>query len=95
MVSIWPTVDRASVNYEEMKERDLLIRTDRGLNVTMECFGMECFIDPTNPETREFVWQKAMENYRTLGVDLFWWMRLNRNTQFRILISTAITMVRH
>ena len=33
---------------------------------------MECFIDPTNPETREFVWQKAMENYRTLGVDLFW-----------------------
>lgn len=72
MVSIWPTVDRASVNYEEMKERDLLIRTDRGLNVTMECWGMECFIDPTNPETREFVWQKAMENYRTLGVDLFW-----------------------
>ena len=33
---------------------------------------MQCFIDPTNPETREFVWQKAMENYRTLGVDLFW-----------------------
>lgn len=72
MISIWPTVDRTSVNYEEMSERDLLIRTDRGLNVTMECWGMECFIDPTNPETREFVWQKAMENYRTLGVDLFW-----------------------
>lgn len=72
MVSIWPTVDRTSVNYEEMKERDLLIRTDRGLNVTMECWGMQCFIDPTNPETREFVWQKAMENYRSHGVDLFW-----------------------
>ena len=27
---------------------------------------------PTNPETREFVWQKAMENYRSHGVDLFW-----------------------
>ena len=31
MISIWPTVDRTSVNYEEMSERDLLIRTDRGL----------------------------------------------------------------
>lgn len=72
MISIWPTVDRTSVNYEEMSERDLLIRTDRGLNVTMECWGMQCFIDPTNPETREFVWQKAMENYRSHGVDLFW-----------------------
>lgn len=36
MISIWPTVDRTSVNYEEMSERDLLIRTDRGLNVTMD-----------------------------------------------------------
>ena len=72
MISIWPTVDRTSVNYEEMSESDLLIRTDRGLNATMECWGMQCFIDPTNPETREFVWQKAMENYRSHGVDLFW-----------------------
>ena len=39
MISIWPTVDRTSVNYEEMSERDLLIRTDRGLNVTMEMLG--------------------------------------------------------
>ena len=29
MVSIWPTVDRASENYEEMLEKGYLIRTDR------------------------------------------------------------------
>ena len=31
MVSIWPTVDRASENYEEMLEKGYLIRTDQGL----------------------------------------------------------------
>jgi alpha-D-xyloside xylohydrolase len=72
MVSIWPTVDRASENYEEMKDRDLLVRVNRGLNVTMECFGMECFIDTTNPEARKFLWEKAMKNYQEAGVDLFW-----------------------
>lgn len=72
MVSIWPTVDRNSENYQEMKERDMLIRTNRGLNVTMECFGMECFIDTTNPDAREFLWEKVLQNYRKAGIDLFW-----------------------
>lgn len=72
MVSIWPTVDRKSVNYQEMKERDLLVRTDRGISATMECFGMEEFMDPTNPETRRFVWDIAKKNYFDKGVALFW-----------------------
>lgn len=72
MVSIWPTVDRKSVNYEEMKERDLLIRTNRGINVSMECFGMEDFMDATNPEARSFVWKTAKKNYFDKGVSLFW-----------------------
>lgn len=72
MVSIWPTVDRKSVNYEEMKERDLLIRTNRGINMTMECYGMEDFMDATNPETRAFVWDTVKKNYFDKGVTLFW-----------------------
>lgn len=72
MVSIWPTVDRASENYQEMKDRDMLIRTNRGLNVTMECFGMECFIDTTNPDSRKFLWETVKKNYLDAGVDLFW-----------------------
>ena len=45
-VSVWPTVDRKSVNYQEMKERDLLVRTNRGIPVTMECFGLLHNISP-------------------------------------------------
>lgn len=72
MVSIWPTVDHSSENYREMYERDLLVRANRGMNITMDCWGLESFIDPTNPEAREFLWQKAEEHYLRYGVDLFW-----------------------
>lgn len=72
MVSVWPTVDRKSVNYEEMKEMDLLIRTNRGIQATMECFGMEEFMDATNPKAREFIWERVKKNYFDKGVALFW-----------------------
>ena len=38
MVSIWPTVDKKSVNFEPMQERGLLIRTERGSN---QCFDFQ------------------------------------------------------
>ena len=72
MVSVWPTVDRESVNYKEMMERDLLVRSDRGINFTMECFGAEVFFDPTNPESRKFIWDTCKKNYYDKGVTLFW-----------------------
>jgi alpha-D-xyloside xylohydrolase len=72
MVSVWPTVDRNSVNYREMVEKDYLVRSDRGLQATMECFGTEVFFDTTNPEARDFVWRKCKENYLDKGVTLFW-----------------------
>ncbi len=72
MVSIWPTVDRKSIHYEEMKDRDLLVRVNRGLNVAMDCFGLECFFDATNPEARIYIWEQARENYWKKGVSLFW-----------------------
>lgn len=72
MVSVWPTVDRQSVHYWEMEDRDLLVRCDRGLAVTMDCFGMEQFIDMTNPESKEYLWEIVKKNYRENGVELFW-----------------------
>lgn len=72
MVSVWPTVDRNSVNYKEMFERDLLVRSTRGLQATMECFGTEVFFDSTNPQARKFIWDKCRENYLEKGVTLFW-----------------------
>lgn len=55
-----------------MMEKGYLVRTERGIRMTMQCFGQEVFMDPTNPGTREFVWNKCKENYWDHGVRLFW-----------------------
>ncbi|KAI1822784.1 glycoside hydrolase family 31 protein [Xylaria intraflava] len=72
MVSIWPTVDRKSENYNEMLEKGLLIRQDRGWRIVMEGVGNCVHFDATNPEAREYVWQKAKKNYYDRGVRTFW-----------------------
>jgi alpha-D-xyloside xylohydrolase len=72
MVSIWPTVDYRSENFREMMEKGYLVRVERGVRVTMQAFGQEVFMDPTNPGTREFVWNKVKQNYWDKGVRLFW-----------------------
>lgn len=72
MVSIWPTVDRKSINFNEMFEKGLLVRTERG---AVQCFdfqGDTVIYDATNPEARRFIWEKAKENYYRYGIDMFW-----------------------
>lgn len=72
MVSIWPTVDRKSVNFREMLDRGLLVRTEHG---SIQCFdfqGDTVIYDATNPEAREFIWNKVKENYYKYGIDMFW-----------------------
>ena len=73
MCSIWPQVDRRSENYKELLKHGLLIRTSKGTNVAS--LGGDCtfqFIDATNPETREYVWDKIKKNYHDIGVEMFW-----------------------
>ncbi len=70
MVSIWPTVDGESENYEEMTELGYLIRTERGKRLGQ--LGNAAFIDVTNPDTRNYVWEKIKENYYQKGIHLFW-----------------------
>lgn len=72
MVSIWPTVDVNSENYEEMKEQGLLIRSERGNAVQMQFMGNEYMFDAFNPESRKFVWDKAKKNYYDNGIRIFW-----------------------
>lgn len=72
MVSIWPTVDYRSENFTEMKERGLLIRTDRGYPISMDFQGNTLHYDSTNPEARAYVWEKAKKNYYSKGVKVFW-----------------------
>ena len=72
MVSIWPTVDRNSVNFNEMREQGLLVRTEKGSSQTFDFLGDTRIYDATNPEAREFIWNKVKENYYKYGIDLFW-----------------------
>ena len=55
-----------------MDAKGLLIRTERGSNQTYDYQGDCVEIDPTNPETRKFVWEICKRNYYDLGVDVFW-----------------------
>lgn len=72
MVSIWPTVDKRSENFPEMLQKGYLIRTERGVRISMEFEGNTVFYDPTHPGAREFVWQKAKTNYYDKGIRIFW-----------------------
>lgn len=79
MVSIWPTVSPESENFEELERRGLLVRTDRGLNrlVNFTDAGVEHsvlsgLIDVTNPEARDFLWDRVRENYFQHGIRVWW-----------------------
>ena len=71
MISIWPTVDKKSANFAEMRDRGLLIRPERG----SQCFdflGDSYIYDATNPEARSYLWEKCRANYAAYGIDMFW-----------------------
>lgn len=72
VVSVWPTVDKKSENFEEMLERGLLIQTEHGSNQTYEFQGDCLTIDITNPEAQDYLWEKCKKNYYDYGIDMFW-----------------------
>jgi len=71
-VSVWPSVDKKSENFAEMYERGLLIRTERGGAQTYDYQGDCVEIDCTNPEAREYLYEKVKKNYLDLGIDMVW-----------------------
>jgi len=72
MVSVWPTIDERSENFEEMSQNGLLISFDKKDGFNMDWMGNTVFFDTTNPETRKYVWEKCKENYFKKGIELFW-----------------------
>lgn len=72
MVSIWPTVEPDSVNYNELLKKGYLIRTDRGMRAAMDFQSLTIHLDATNPGARRFIWETAKKNYFDRGVSLFW-----------------------
>ncbi len=72
MVSVWPQVSLESENYEEMAQKGLLVRAQKGEQIGMRFGGDSMFYDVTNQRARDYVWDKCKTNYYDKGVRLFW-----------------------
>ena len=72
MVSVWPTVDKASENFPEMEEKGYLTRCDRGVQTGLNFMSDTIHFDATNPQARDYVWGKIKKNYYDLGIRVFW-----------------------
>lgn len=72
MVSIWPTVDTRSENYLPMRNKNYLIRAERGTSLFKIIHGADTFFDSTHPGARKYVWEKVKENYYKYGIKMFW-----------------------
>jgi alpha-D-xyloside xylohydrolase len=72
MVSVWPQVSLESENFADFKKDNLLVRTERGLDVQMGFQGPSMFLDVTDPRAREAAWEIVRRNYHDLGIKVFW-----------------------
>ena len=70
MVSIWPTVEKDSVNYQRMLEEGGLVRTEYGKRTAV--LGEACVVDVTSPAGRNIMWETIRKNYYDKGIRLFW-----------------------
>jgi len=79
MVSVWPTVNPNSENFREMNEKGLLVQAYNNINVFLpladrypEGASYAYYYDSTNPEARQFIWEKVKQHYYDLGIRVFW-----------------------
>lgn len=79
MVSVWPTVNPDSDNHREMWQRGLLVRNESGIPVHKPFQDNQSegrvhvqFYDATNPEARDYIWQKVRDNYYRDGIRVWW-----------------------
>jgi alpha-D-xyloside xylohydrolase len=79
MVSVWPAVNPESENFAELHRRNLLVRTERGMNTLIKFTDTNAtgpvflhLIDSTHPEARAFLWNQLHEHYHRHGIKLWW-----------------------
>ncbi|MBO5346917.1 MAG: hypothetical protein J6A45_02095 [Lachnospiraceae bacterium] len=72
VVSIWPTINPNSKNYATMNDENMLVRTENGQYGIFDFYGLQTFIDPTNPATRDYVWEQIKNTYYSYGIKTFW-----------------------
>lgn len=72
VVSIWPTINPNSKNWWRMNDENMLVRTENGQYGTFDFYGQVTYVDPTNPKTREYIWEQAKKGYYNYGIKTFW-----------------------
>jgi len=79
MVSVWPTVSRLSKNYQEMRNKNFIIRNKLGSDAQMyfvDVYAEEGiylhYYDSTHPGARKFLWEKVRNGYYQYGIKIFW-----------------------
>ncbi|MBE6753456.1 MAG: hypothetical protein E7559_03760 [Ruminococcaceae bacterium] len=72
VVSVWPTINPKSINWKTMNDRNLIVRTEKGQYGMFEFHGQQAYVDTTNPEARDYLWNCIRENYYKYGIHNFW-----------------------
>jgi alpha-D-xyloside xylohydrolase len=79
MVSIWPTVNPISDNFQEMRQQGLLVRNERGVPGQFVFVDTDPkgpisvnYYDATNPEARQYIWERVREGYYRHGIKVWW-----------------------
>jgi alpha-D-xyloside xylohydrolase len=80
MVSVWPSVNPLSDNYDRMLGAGLLVGTESGvpfhhrfsdIGFHGKSLGV-AFYDSTDDRARDFLWDKLRDNYVAHGIETFW-----------------------
>jgi alpha-D-xyloside xylohydrolase len=80
MVSVWPSVNPLSDNYDRMLNEGMLVGTEFGVpfHHVFSDIGFHgrslgvAFYDATDARAREFLWERLRENYVGHGIEVFW-----------------------
>jgi alpha-D-xyloside xylohydrolase len=79
MVSVWPTVNRLSKNFQEMWHKNFIIRNKAGSAAQMYFVDVKSedgvyvhYYDSTHPGARKFIWEKVRQGYYRHGLKVFW-----------------------
>ena len=71
-VSVWPSVEVSSENFAEMLDRGYLVQVDTGVRLSMRSADWTIFFDATNPQARQYVWEKCKKSYYDAGIRYLW-----------------------
>lgn len=78
MVSVWPTINPNSPNFQKMLDQGMLVTAEHGLPGFLQIDDIRpgavrvAYYDATNPEVRQFVVDQIMRNYHNLGIRVLW-----------------------